>query len=702
MPMPSAPSSEALQTSVQYVKGAGPRVATVLEKLGIATIEDLLFHFPHRWEDRRHFTPLGHVPEQRPVCAAGEVLSVAAERTLRRGLAVVRVLLRDESGAAELVFFNQPWLETRFGRLRGKRICIYGAATRAGGIVSFATPEWEELTADESLLHVNRIVPIHPATEGLTPRQIRTLVWNALERYGAHVADPLPVALRQRQRLVPLAQALQQIHFPDSHEALELARRRLVFDELFLMQLALAVRKHALGVQQPGIPLTIGPEVLAELEAALPYTLTVAQQRVIGEIFADMRRDHPMNRLLQGDVGSGKTVVAAAAILAVVRNGYQAALMAPTEILAEQHARVLGDLLAPLGITVRRLVGSTRARGKRILYREMEEGVPALYLGTHALIQEPVSFGKLALAIIDEQHRFGVLQRLTLIDKGARERAPHVLVMTATPIPRTLALTVYGDLDVSTLDELPPGRKPVKTHWLRKEERDRVYQGVRKLIAQGRQVYFLCPLVEESEKLQAQAATELARHLQESVFPDLRVGLLHGQMRSDEKDAVMDRFRAGEIDILVATVVIEVGVDVPNAACMVIEDADRFGLAQLHQLRGRVGRGEHRSFCILLADPAGEDARARLLAMTRLSDGFQIAEEDLRLRGPGEFLGTQQSGFPPLRIANIVGDREILEQARREAFALVEADPGLAREEHRPLRAAIRRKFDSVLLAGVG
>ncbi|MBI3912196.1 MAG: ATP-dependent DNA helicase RecG [Armatimonadetes bacterium] len=696
------PTGTGLATPVQYVKGVGPRYALLLQKLGIQTVEDLLSHFPLRWEDRRHFAPLGRVQHLETVCSSGTVVGAVAERTPRRGMALVRVVIQDATGRAELVYFNQPWLERRFNQLKGSPICVFGQASRSSGLLTFQSPEWEELTTDEHALHVNRIVPIHPATEGLTPKQIRGMVWNALEKFGRYVRETLPVSLRQRLQLAHAAEALRQIHFPDSQEALERARHRLVFEELFLLQMALAMRKQALGPQLPGIPMEIGPEVPDRLRQALPFPLTRAQERVIGEVYADMRRDHPMNRLLQGDVGSGKTVVAAAAALATVAAGYQAALMAPTEILAEQHARVLADLLAPMGVTVRRLVGSTRVKGKRLIYEEMRTGVPALFLGTHALIQEAVEFANLGLAIIDEQHRFGVLQRLTLIDKGAGERAPHVLVMTATPIPRSLALTIYGDLDVSIIDEMPPGRKRVVTHWKPKDQRERTYAGVRSLVRQGRQVYFLCPLVEESEKLQAQAATELARRLQDKVFPDLRVGLVHGQMKSHEKDEVMDRFRAGEIDVLVATVVIEVGVDVPNACCMVIEDAERFGLAQLHQLRGRVGRGSEQSFCVLLADPTTEEGRQRLTAMIRLHDGFQIAEQDLRLRGPGEFYGTQQSGFPPLRIANIVGDQQILEVARREAFALVAEDPDLAGAEHVPLWELIHRKFVGLLLASVG
>jgi ATP-dependent DNA helicase RecG len=408
-----------------------------------------------------------------------------------------------------------------------------------------------------------------------------------------------------------------------------------------------------------------------------------------------------MNRLLQGDVGSGKTIVAAAAIHTAVRNGYQVAMMVPTEILAEQHYNVLRRVLEPLHIRLHRLVGSVRAKGKRLIKEELKSGFAHVVIGTHALLEDDVEFDKLGLVIVDEQHRFGVLQRLTLLDKGMIDHAPDMLVMTATPIPRTLALTVYGDLDVSVIDELPPGRKPIKTHWKRKAQRDGVYGGLRKLVNEGRQVYFVCPLVEQSDKLQAKAATEVHEHLQHEVFPDLRVGLIHGQMPSHEKDEAMDRFREAAYDILVATVVIEVGVDVPNASCMVIEDAERFGLAQLHQLRGRVGRGEHQSYCVLLADPKTEDGVQRLDVMVRTTDGFVIAEEDLRLRGPGEFYGTKQSGLFKLRIANIVGDAMILQEARAEAFRLVESDPGLRRPEHRLLAEFLQQRYADLILATV-
>jgi ATP-dependent DNA helicase RecG len=528
------------------------------------------------------------------------------------------------------------------------------------------------------------------------------MIWNALDKYGDLLDELLPPALVAKRRLPPLEACVRQVHFPDDEQRLELARHRLVFDELFRLQCALALRKKSTADALPGIPFVLRDEDLQEFTRALPFSLTGAQLRCVDEIRTDMAAPRPMHRLLQGDVGSGKTVVAAAAIHTAVRNGYQVAMMVPTEILAEQHFNVMRRLLEPLGIRMHRLVGSVRVKGKRLIKEELKTGFAHVVVGTHALLEEDVEFDKLGLVIVDEQHRFGVMQRLTLMDKGMIEHAPDMLVMTATPIPRTLALTVYGDLDVSIIDEMPPGRKPIKTHWKRKTSRDGVYGGLRKLVTEGRQVYFVCPLVEQSDKLQAKAATEVHEHLQHEVFPDLRVGLIHGQMPSHEKDDAMDRFREGAYDILVATVVIEVGVDVPNASCMVIEDAERFGLAQLHQLRGRVGRGEHQSYCVLLADPKTEDGVQRLDVMVRTTDGFEIAEEDLRLRGPGEFHGTKQSGLLKLRIANIVGDAEILKEAREEAFRLVEDDPNLSRPEHRLLGDYLRRHFSDLVLATVG
>jgi ATP-dependent DNA helicase RecG len=695
-------AGEGLDTPVQWVKGVGPRAAEALEKLGIRTVEDLLFHFPHRYEDRREFRPLGSIQQGEEVLTRGRVLGAQLDRSARRGMTLAKVVIQDRTGSAELVFFNQPWIQRAFERLRGRDISVFGTAQRFAGKLSLQHPEWEELTEDADSLHLNRIVPIHPATEGITPKALRTMVWNALSRYGHLVDDVLPFGIAQARRLDRLQPSLREAHFPVDKPRLEAARRRLVYDELFRLQCALALRKRSLSDALPGIPFPIDDAVLGELRRHLRFELTAAQERVISEIRSDMGAPRAMSRLLQGDVGSGKTVVAAAAILTAVRGGCQVGMMVPTEILAEQHYTVLSRLLEPLGVRVHRLVGSVRAKGKRAIKEELKSGFAHMVVGTHALLEEDVEFQKLGLVIIDEQHRFGVVQRLTLLDKGMIDHAPDMLVVTATPIPRTLALTVYGDLDVSIIDELPPGRKPIRTHWKRTNQRESVYRGIRALVAEGRQAYVVCPLVETSLKLQVSAATELFEHLRDEVFPDLRVGLIHGQLPSHEKDQVMDRFRDGELDVLVATVVIEVGVDVPNACCMVIEDAERFGLAQMHQLRGRVGRGEHQSYCVLVGEPKTEDGIRRLEVLARTTDGFEIAEEDLRIRGPGEFYGTKQSGVLHLRIANILGDSEILQEAREDAFALVDEDPLLVHPDHEPLGALIRRRYADLIMATVG
>ncbi len=498
-----------------------------------------------------------------------------------------------------------------------------------------------------------------------------------------------------------IADALRNIHFPESQAALDAARNRLVFEELFLLQLALAMRKREMEAPGAGIQFTIPDNFDEELRQVLPFELTGAQKRVVREIAADMARPVCMNRLLQGDVGSGKTAVAVAAMLIAVRNGYQAALMAPTEILAEQHYLGITKYLANLGIlgiSVDLLTGSLRSKHRREVTERIASGEAQIVIGTHALIQEGVEFRRLGLVIVDEQHRFGVLQRAKLMEKGLN---PDILVMTATPIPRTLTLTVYGDLDVSIIDELPPGRKPVRTHWKQHVERRKVYNALRALIDQGRQAYVVCPLIEESEKLQARAATELADFLAGEMFPERRVGLLHGQMKTDEKDQVMSAFRAGEIDILVSTTVIEVGVDVANATTMVIEDADRFGLAQLHQLRGRVGRGQEQSYCVLICEGSSEDSIKRMQVMSSTNDGFVIAEEDLRIRGPGEFYGTRQSGLAGLKIADIFRDIPILEAARKEAFDVVQKDPNLAGESLANLRRDLKKKYEMLQLAVV-
>jgi ATP-dependent DNA helicase RecG len=687
-----------LETEVQYVKGVGTKLAQVLSKLNLFTLGDLLFHLPRRYEDRRQFRKIAHARPGDAVTVSGKLVTV--DNVKVRNLTLTKAYLDDGSGVLELVWYNQPYIKDTLTKLRNSQIVAYGIIKESPYGLQMETPEWEDLPdgADpDSLLSVNRIVPIYPLTEGIRQKRMRQIIWNAVQY--AHLApEILPRSVRERLGLMPIQQAIAQIHFPDSEQAIDPARQRLVFEEFFLMQLGVGMQRQRTR-QERGIAMRIDADRLNEmLHRIVPFELTNAQKRVISEIWGDMAQPHPMNRLLQGDVGSGKTIVAAAAILAAIDNQYQAAMMAPTEILAEQHYINLHRLFQPLGISVELLVGRLSNKQRQQARERIATGRGMVAVGTHALIQEGVSFARLGLAIVDEQHRFGVLQRAALRDKGTM---PHVLVMTATPIPRTLTLTLYGELDVSIIDELPPGRKPVRTHWKTPEERLKVYEGVRKLIQEGRQAYVICPLIDESDKLQVRAAEAMAEHLQKDVFPDLRVGLLHGRMKPAEKEAVMDAFRAGELQILVSTTVIEVGVDVPNAAAIVIEDADRFGLAQLHQLRGRVGRSDHQSYCILIANPKSDDGQRRMEIMTRTNNGFLIAEEDLRIRGPGEIYGTRQSGMPSFRVADLVKDMRLLEVARQEAFHLLEQDPDLSRPEHAALQEAVERFHHRFAIATV-
>jgi ATP-dependent DNA helicase RecG len=553
---------------------------------------------------------------------------------------------------------------------------------------------------EDETLHTGRLVPIYRLTEGLPQRWLRSLLWRVVGEHAAKVPEILPDAVRRRREVIPLPQAVRAIHFPQTDEELSAARRRLVFDDFLLLQLGLAIRRQREG-RARGIAIEPAGDLVGRLRRTLPFRLTAAQERVWGEIRRDLAEPYAMNRLLQGDVGSGKTIVAAMAILTAVEAGYQAALMAPTEILAEQHLMTLRQLLPPLGVPVALLTSAIKGREREALLDGVASGGIPCLVGTHALIQEGVEFHRLGLAVADEQHRFGVVQRAMLRRKGDN---PHVLVMTATPIPRTLALTLYGDLDVSVIDEMPPGRQPIVTVSRAEGKRAQIYAFLRQQIKEGRQGYVVCPLVEESEATDLKAATLMAERLQKEVFPDLRVGLLHGRMGLVEKEAAMMAFKAGEIHILVSTTVIEVGIDVPNASVMLVEHAERFGLTQLHQLRGRVGRGSWKSYCILLeSGRLSDEARRRLEAMTQTNDGFRIAEVDLELRGPGDFFGTRQSGLPEFRVADLLRDGRVLEEARQEAFALVAADPDLAQPEHRGLRAALLARWRGKLdLASVG
>lgn len=698
----SAPASfgRSLDTEVKFVKGVGPRVMGILKKLNITTAKDLLYHFPRRYEDRTHFARIASLEHGETATICGVVLTADNVKTRGR-LVLTKVVVDDGSGCIVLTWFNQQYRKEQFNKLRGREVVAYGTAQIGRWGVEIGSPEIEVCSDETDSLSSLRIVPIYPLTEGIFQVHLRKIISGAVELYTELLEETLPEEFLDRLDLVDIRTAIRNIHFPESQESLLAARKRLVFEELFVLQLALAMRKRGIEAPGQGIAFNIPPDLDAQLKELLPFELTGAQKRVIGEIARDMSRPMCMNRLLQGDVGSGKTAVALAAMMIAVKNGYQAAMMAPTEILAEQHYLGISNLLGDhdlMGIRVDLLTGSLKSKNRRDITERVASGQTQIVIGTHALIQENVEFRNLGLVIIDEQHRFGVMQRAALTEKGLK---PDVLVMTATPIPRTLTLTVYGDLDVSIIDELPPGRKPVKTHWKQVTERRKVYAGVRSLIEQGRQAYVVCPLIEESEKLQVQAATELAEHLQSEIFPDLKIGLLHGGMKSDEKDTVMSAFRAGQIHILVSTTVIEVGVDVRNATVMVIEDAHRFGLAQLHQLRGRVGRGDEQSYCVMICEGNNQDSITRMTTMASTNDGFVIAEEDLKLRGPGEFYGTKQSGMPELTIADIFRDIPILEIARKEAFAIIEKDPGLSNESFAGLRKDLLKKYEAFELAAV-
>ena len=683
-----------LEQPVTAVKGVGPAVAERLGKLGIATVRDLLWHFPRLYQDRSRLTPIAELRLGGLEALTGVVRDVRASHWGGRG-GVLTAHVEDATGRVAALWFGMPYLRKQLRP--GTRLVLWGKVALGRRGVSVLSPEFEILRDDEPL-HAQRIVPIYPATAGVGQKRFRRLVRAALDGFRDGAPELFPARFRERRRLVPIADALEQIHFPDSEKAHPLARRRLVYGEFFVLETAVGMRKRGLREGAEGIAFAVGKRVDGRIRRRFPFRLTGAQERAIAEIAADMRRHQPMNRLLQGDVGSGKTVVAAYAMLAAIAHRHQAALMAPTEILAEQHFRTLSELLEGSRVRTLLLTGGSTAAQRRKNLKAIADGEVDLVVGTHALIQRDVAFARLGVVVVDEQHKFGVLQRAALRWKGRR---PDVLVMTATPIPRSLALTVFGDLDVSTLDELPPGRQPVATSVVAPRDRLAAFRIVRRELAAGRQAFVVYPLVQESAASDLKAATAMARKLQRDTFPDVPVGLLHGQMKSDEKHQRMAAFREGDVRVLVCTTVVEVGVDVPNATVMVIEDADHYGLSQLHQLRGRIGRGEHPSHCLLMVDDPEASDKIAVLAET--TDGFRIAEEDLRRRGPGEFLGTRQHGLPPLAVGDFADDIDLLLEARHDAFALVEADPDLSRRSHRALRSAVRERYAAVIeLASIG
>jgi ATP-dependent DNA helicase RecG len=687
-----ADSGEGLNAPVETIQGVGPARAKRLARLGVETVRDLIYHFPRRYDDFGQLKQINQLSLGEDVTVVGVVRQAQTQRA-RSGKGMFRISLSDGTGTIECTWFNQPHLEKSLQV--GREIAVSGQVGEFLGRLVFASPEWEPLR--RNLLHTGRLVPIYPLTEGLPMRWLRGLIRRILQEWVPRIVDPMPQKVLDSADLMDLRSAILQTHFPESRETLARARTRLCFDELLLLQLGVLQKRHAWR-QENGPAIRVEPQVIEGFIQSLAFTLTGAQERAIGELLGDMAQTAPMSRLLQGDVGSGKTVVAVAAMLAAVRAGYQAALMAPTSILAEQHHHTVAAMLAGYPeIRCALLQGSLPAAEKERIRQELAEGQIDIAIGTHALIQDAVDLPRLGLVIVDEQHRFGVLQRATLRDKGGALR-PHMLAMSATPIPRTLALTIYGDLDVSTLDELPPNRQPVVTAVRTRSSRERIYSFIRSQIEQERQAFVICPLVEESDQIEAKAAVEEYERLSQDIFPMFRLGLLHGRVKPDDKDRIMADFKAGAFDILVSTAVVEVGIDVPNATVMLIEGAERFGLAQLHQFRGRVGRGEHRSYCILLTESRSEENLARLRVMEETTDGFVLAEKDLELRGPGDFLGVRQHGLPELKVARL-SDTAVLALARCEALRIHEQDPELALPQHRALAHSVAHFWAAAALS---
>ena len=706
------PAGISVDAPVSHLRGVDTKLSGRLKRLDVQTIRDLLYLFPRRHQDYSRFAKVAElVPGQECTLIANvwEVQQVTGGHQGRRR--DTEAVLGDETGNLKVIWFGQRYLARTIKP--NARIAISGKPGVFRGQLVFESPEYEILENGQTTIHTGRLVPVYPLTEGLNGRNLRRISWQALQEWLGGVDELLPEEILARTGSMPLRDAIQQAHYPDELGSWERARRRLAFDELFTLQVAVLRRRQHQRQDVRGVPIGVQPEILEGFLNSLPFRLTGAQQRCVQEIMGDLQRGTPpMNRLLQGEVGSGKTVVALAALLTVAANGYQGAVMAPTEVLAEQHFDTVTSLLSGMArpvqsdylvtvylesmgrpVSVGLLTGSTRQSRKRELTEMAAAGALDLLIGTHALIQSGVSMPKLALAVTDEQHRFGVMQRSALRQRG--EVSPHTLIMSATPIPRTLTLTLYGDLDISTIDELPAGRQEISTRWLPPERRRAAYGFLRKQAQDGRQAFVICPLVDESEMIEAKAATDEYQRLSQEIFPDLRLGLLHGRMPSKDKDRVMRQFRDGELDILVSTAVVEVGIDVANATVMLIEGADRFGLAQLHQFRGRVGRGEHKSYCLLLSDTSSDVAKERLSALEQIHDGFQLAEVDLELRGPGDFFGTRQSGLPNLRMAHL-SDRQLLESAREEASLVMQMDPDLKTPEHAALAAQVARFLDSV------
>lgn len=660
------------ETEVQFLKGVGPKMAKLLEKLDIVTLEDLVNHLPFRWEDRTRIVTAETAPEGEFVVIEG-ILGNVAVRTPRRGMTIVTCGLHTKDGIVDLVWFNQRWILNSLKK--GREVSCYGKFERRYRRGQIASPELE--FAEDGANLTGKWVPVYPVTARMSQKWLRSLMLQVVPSLAAQSVDPLPEEIKRRRSFLDRSVAITEYHFPTTAVGMAEARRRLAYEELFLLQVEIAQQRRTRELEPRLTEYRKEQMELDDFFALLPFKPTGAQARVAAEIVSDLLSSAPMNRLLQGDVGSGKTAIAAFAAWCAIRQGYQAVIMAPTEILAEQHYQKLKTMLEPAGIRLGFLTGSVKKKAKNEVKRQLAEHELDLAVGTHALIQPDVDFAKLSLVVVDEQHKFGVMQRTVLRQKGYKNN-PDLLVMTATPIPRTLALTVHGELEVSRLDEMPPGRQPVKSEYVRFSQRKRVYEEIRQELQAGRQAYIICPLVEDSDAVEATSATAEHEAIARDVFPEFSVGLLHGRMKAVDKEQVMEEFRNQVHQVLVSTTVIEVGVDVPNATVMLVQDANRFGLSQLHQLRGRVGRGEHAARCIFMADAKGPESRRRLEAIAKLSDGFDVAEEDLQIRGPGDYYGLRQSGFPEFKVADLIRDGLLVEQAQNDARHLLEKDPQLA------------------------
>jgi len=692
-----------LSKDVQYIKGVGPNRVKILAKLNIRTVLDLIYYFPNTWVDRTNITPINKVRIGEKEAVKGVVIDKGTIITRSR-LKITQVLIKDEKGYISGVWYNQPYMEKIFNK--GDSVIFFGKVEFFRGAFQISTPEYEiiktktgkESADEDDIINVNRIVPIYPLTENISQKQLRKIIKYALDNYLNYVEEYLPDYIQNKYSLINIKQALYNIHFPTDFSELEKSKKRLKFDEFFILQTAFALRRKRIKENKAPV-LNIHGELFNKILNNLPFTLTSAQERTLNEIKQDLISGKPMNRLIQGDVGSGKTIVALLSCVIAADSNMQSAIMAPTEILAMQHMKNFSNFLKDINIRIGLLTGGIRKSEKQDLLAKLKTGDIDIIIGTHALIQEEVAFKNLGLVVIDEQHRFGVLQRAKLMEKGGF--LPHTLIMTATPIPRTLSLTVYGDTDISIIDELPPGRKPITTILFEDNKKEKLYSFILQRLKEGAQIYAVYPLVQESEKLDLKSAIEMEKEWAE-VFSDYKTALVHGQMKNEERDKIMKDFKEKKIDILVATTVIEVGIDVPTATVMVIEHAERFGLSQLHQLRGRVGRGETQSYCILIGDPKTEEGFKRLNIMTSTNDGFRIAEEDLAIRGPGEFMGTRQHGISEFKIANIIRDNNIMEIAKEAAFNFIQQSD-INHNQNKRLFDIIKTKYgDSLNFVNIG